>query len=203
MIPASLPRMPDPRPLGDHESTVYLLERFRAGDTAALNRLFERYLPGLRRWASGRLPRWARDVSDTHDLVQEAALQTFKNIEAFECRGEGALLAYLRQAVMNRIKDEFRRSARSPDSTAVSSGLLDDGTSPFEVAVGAELLDEYDAALERLSPSEREAIIGRIELGLTYPDLARALGKSSSDAARMTVARALVRLAEEMGRGRT
>jgi len=189
-----------PGPRESAESTVFLLERFRAGDNDALNRLFARYVPLLQRWASGRLPRWARDLTDTHDLVQDAALQTFKNIEDFEHRGEGALQAYLRQAVMNRIRDEFRRSARSPESTAISSGLLDKGTSPFERAVGAELLDAYDAALARLEVTEREAIIGRIELGLTYPELASAMNKPSPDAVRMTVARGLVRLAEEMGR---
>ena len=62
------------------------------------------------------------------------------------------------------------------------------------------MLDAYDEALDRLTASEREAIIGRIELGLTYPELATAMGKPGPDAARMAVARALVRLAEEMGR---
>jgi RNA polymerase sigma factor (sigma-70 family) len=195
--------MDHPLPPADPNSTMYLLERFQSGDRQALDLLFERYLPGLRRWASGRLPRWARDVADTHDLVQEAALQTFKNIERFEHRGEGGLQAYLRQAVLNRIRDEFRRSARSPEGTALSSALPDDGVSPFEATVAAELLDDYDAALERLSSADREAIIGRIELGLTYPELADATGKPSADAARMTVARALIRLAEEMGRDGT
>ena len=181
------------------ESTVYLLERFRAGDADALNRLFERYVPRLRRWASGRRPHWARDLADTHDLVQEAALQTFKNIEGFDNRGEGALQAYLRQAVMNRIRDEYRRSARSPSSTDVSASLLDDAPSPLEMAVGVELLDSYEAALTRLGVEEREAIVGRIELGMTYPELATVLNKPSADAARMAVTRALVRLAEEMG----
>ena len=55
----------------DPESSVELLERARAGDSDALDRLLGRYLPRLRRWASGRLPRRARDLSDTDDLVQE------------------------------------------------------------------------------------------------------------------------------------
>ena len=67
--------------------------------------LFARYLPILRRWAAGRLPRAVRDVADTPDLVQDTMLQVFKNIEGFEHRGEGAFHAYLRQAVMNRIRN--------------------------------------------------------------------------------------------------
>jgi RNA polymerase sigma factor (sigma-70 family) len=193
--------MADPEgPTKGTESTVYLLERFRAGDTGALNRLFERYVPRLRRWAGGRLPSWARGIADTQDLVQEAAIQTFRNMEGFEYRGEGAFQAYLRQAVMNRIRDEVRRSMRSPAATDVSTGLIDAAPSPLDLAVGAELLDAYEAALDRLTASEREAIIGRIELGLTYPELASAMGKPGPDAARMAVVRALVRLAEEMGR---
>src|SRR4051794_16651827 len=90
------------------ESSINLLDRARAGDDAALNALVARYLPRLRRWASGRLPQWARDMADTQDLVQETVLQTFRRIEGFEYRGDGALQAYLRQAVMNRIRDELR-----------------------------------------------------------------------------------------------
>jgi len=53
-----------------------------------------------------------------------------------------------------------------------------------------------------LKPEEREAIIARIELGYSYEELAAALNKPTADAARKTAQRALVRLAEEMKRGR-
>src|SRR6202035_2381849 len=95
-------------------STFDLVERAKSGDGDALNRLFARYLPSLRRWASGRLPRWARDLMDTDDLVQETMIRAVKRLGAFESRHEGALQAYLRQAVVNRIRDEVRRSARLP-----------------------------------------------------------------------------------------
>ena len=58
--------------------------------------LIARYLPRLQRWATGRLPRWARDMADTQDLVQEALFQTFKRIERFEAsrrRGSAGLPA--------------------------------------------------------------------------------------------------------------
>lgn len=181
-------------------ATVELLARARGGDRSALDELFERYIPGLRRWASGRLPRWARDIVDTHDLVQEMVIETFKHLNAFEPRGEGALQAYMRQALMNRIRNEFRRAGRRPMAVDLDSNIVDDGTSPLEAAIGQEAAEEYEAALERLKPAEREAIIARVELGLTYGEVASALGKPSPDAARMAVARAMVRLAEEMNR---
>ena len=82
------------------DATFRLLERARGGDQDALDQLFARYIPLLRRWASGRLPHWARDLTETADLVQDTVLAVFKKVEDFEPRGEGALQAYLRQALL-------------------------------------------------------------------------------------------------------
>ena len=186
---------------GDVESTFNLIERARAGDSEALDRLFARHQKPLQRWASGRLPKWARDISDTEDLVQETLLQTFKRIEGFEPRRVGALQAYLRQAVLNRIREEFRRKGRRPDATDLDDIPVDGDQSPLEQAIGREAVDRYERALARLKTEEREAIIARVEMGYTYEELAEALGKPTPDAARKTAQRALVRLAEEMKRG--
>jgi RNA polymerase sigma factor (sigma-70 family) len=178
------------------DSTLTLLTRARAGDAQALDDLFARYLPGLRRWATGRLPRWARDLADTPDVVQEVLLDTFRKIDGFDHRGEGALRAYLRQAVMNRIRDELRRAHRKPAPLELDESMIDPGLSPLEAAVGAEAVERYEAALQRLSQGDRELVIARVEMGLTYAELAAATGKPSADAARMAVSRALIRLAE-------
>jgi RNA polymerase sigma-70 factor (ECF subfamily) len=182
------------------DATVDLLALARGGDTTALDRLFERYLPDLRRWTSGRLPRWARDLAETQDLVQDTLLQVFRKIDGFEYRGEGAFQAYLRQAVMNRLRNEIRRADRRPAHEDADDALEDAGTSPVEAAIGTETLERYELALQRLTEPEREAIISRVELGMSYPELAEALAKPSPNAARMAVARALLRLADEMRR---
>lgn len=182
----------------DPESTLSLLTRARSGDHDALDRLFARYVPRLRRWARGRLPRSARDMADTNDLVQDTLLQTFKKVDTFEYRGEGALQAYLRQVLVNRIRGELRTAARRATPIALDDAHIDPGPSPLEAAVSAEMLAEYDRALERLRPQDREAIVARVEMGLTYAELAVALGKRSDDAARKITERALVRLVEAM-----
>jgi len=182
-------------------ATLVLLERVRGGDTAALNRLLDRYLPRLSRWASGRLPQWARDVSDTDDLVQDTLIRSVANLDHFEARGEGALQAYLRGAVMNRIRDEIRRRRRTPVKGPLDSAIPASGESPLETAIGSETLGKYDRALDRLDAETREAVIARIEMGCSYAEVAELLDKPSADAARMTVSRALLRLAEEMRRG--
>jgi len=142
-------------------------------------------------------------VSDTQDVVQETVSRAFKNIEAFEIRGEGALQAYLRQALLNQIRQEIRRSAsRLPrgdgDAAEVGAQLEAPGPSPLEQAIGGEALERYERALSRLRPDDREAIIARIELGLSHQEVAEAIGKPSANAARMAVERALDRLLKEM-----
>jgi RNA polymerase sigma-70 factor (ECF subfamily) len=178
---------------------VELIGRARAGDRAALNELFLRYVPPLRRWAGGRLPRWARDVVDTDDMIQETLLHTIRNLERFEPRREGALLAYLRQALRRRVLDELRRAHRRPAAVELGQDQRDRAASPLERAIGQEALERYERALLRLSEGDREAVLCRVELGLDYGRIAETLGKPSPDAARMAVSRALVRLAREMG----
>jgi RNA polymerase sigma factor (sigma-70 family) len=183
------------------ERTTDLVEKAKSGDRAALDRICTRFLPALRRWASGRLPRWSRDLMDTDDLVQETVIRAVKRMSSFESRHDGALQAYLRQAVVNRIRDEIRRAGRSPATKELDENQRDAGASPLEQAIGHEALDRYEAALARLRPEEREAIVARIEMECSYQEVAQAIGKPSADAARMTVSRALLKLAEEMNRG--
>ena len=202
MAEPNSPRLQDPEGNGlSLESTTYLIKRVRAGDRDALDRLFARHAGPLRRWASGRLPKWARQLSDTDDLVQDALVQTFRRIEDFEPRGAGALQGYLRQAVLNRLRDELRRRARMPDMADMTIVDIDGGESPLELAIGREGVERYEEALASLRPEDREAIIGRLELGYTYEELAQVMGKPTADAARKAAERALIRLAEELRRG--
>jgi RNA polymerase sigma-70 factor (ECF subfamily) len=182
-------------------STRELVDRARLGDQQAVGDLFARHLRPLQRWARGRLPQWARDFADTDDLVQDALLRTFKRIEDFEPRGVGALQAYLRQVVVNRLRDELRRRGRRPDLTDLEEKDLEAAGSPLEEAIGHESLEHYQRALERLRPEDRELIVARVEMEYTYDELAQVLGKPSAEAARKAAQRALVRLAEEMKRG--
>jgi len=196
-VPTRAPKAPS-----DAESSMELLVRARAGDSEALDNLFARYLPRLERWAHGRLPSWARDARETQDLVQDTLTQVFLKLGSFEPRHEGAFYAYMRQALMNRVRDEIRRTQRHGPVEALDSAKSDRGPSPLEEAIGSETLERYETALDRLKPEEREAIIMRIEIGLSYDEIVKALGKPSVAAAHMAVSRALVKLAEEMARVR-
>jgi RNA polymerase sigma-70 factor (ECF subfamily) len=182
----------------DH--TADLLERARAGDRSALDELFARHSSLLRRWAARRLPQWARFGMDTVDLVQETMLTLFRNLEGFEPRGEGALQAYLRQGLINRVRSQVRNAHVRPGFLPLDPSAIDDITSPLEAAIGRQSLEAYERALAHLPPDTRAAVVSRVELGMSYADIAAVLDKPSASAARMAVARALVRIAEEMDR---
>ena len=203
MTPSDRVPDPDARPASDLESTAALLTRVREGDEAARERLLARYLPILKRWAHGRLPVYARDLSETDDLVQVTLIRALSRVGEFEPRREGAFLAYLRRILLNALRDEIRRSMRRPAHDPLDESLTDPMPSVVERAIGRETLEEYEAALASLPEEQQEAVILRIEFGFTHPEIADALGKPSANAARMTVARALVRLMETMGERRS
>jgi RNA polymerase sigma-70 factor (ECF subfamily) len=171
------------------------------GDDEALGRLCARYLPRLERWAHGRLPAWARGGLETQDLAQEALFQAVRHIKSFEPRHEGAFQAYVRQTLLNRIRDAIRRSRTRGQTDTLDTARPATDASPLEEAIGQQALEQYEAAMARLRPEDREAIIARIEMGLSYSEVAEALGKPSIPAAHMAVSRALVKLAKEMASG--
>ncbi len=175
-----------------------LLREARAGNTRALSALFRREAGALGRWARGRLPRWARHVMDTVDLVQDALLQTFRRLDQFDDRGHGALQAYLRQAVQNRIRDELRRIDRRPIATELLEDVPATAASPLDSALDAERTRRYKQALATLSEADRVLVVARIEMEYTYEQLALISGRASPEAARKALRRAVVKLAESM-----
>ena len=194
---------PNPRRSGGSTTTLGLLQRARHGDREALDVLFTRLLPSLRKWAHGRLQGEARDVADTADLVQQAMVGALRHLDRFEPRRRDALRAYLRQAIRNRVTDELRRSQRRPPHVPVDDDDVPAplGASPLSLLLSAEQEQSYRRALAALRPEEQELVVARLELGYNYSQIALAAGRPSVDAARMAVRRALLRLAEEMGSG--
>jgi len=190
----SVPARPDGA--GPTGTTALLLERARNGETMAREELAGRYLVLLRRWAHGRLPAKVHGFVDTDDLVQSTLARAFRRLDEFEPRGEGAFLAYLRQILLNQVRDEARRSRRTPEQVGLSDDLPAAGRSPVEEAIGSERLAGYESALTQLTENQRDAVIMRIELGYRYREVADAMQLSSANAARMLVARALLHLGE-------
>ena len=199
MSPSQTPGSGGDPPRPGEDTTSVLLERARGGDDGALNLLCERLVPRLRRWATGRLPSGARSLNDTEDLVQDAVIRSLRRLGEFRPEGSGAFFGYLRQAVLNRIRDQVRRAGVGERAREVLERPGSPSPSPLDDLVGRETLERYEAALERLRETDREAIIARIEWNCEYDEIAELVGSASAHAARMKVKRALLRLAREMG----
>lgn len=193
----------EPSPAGDALlATTDLLRRAKDGDAGARESLAARYLPRLRRWASGRIPTRARSLFDTVDLVQETLLRTFEHLDRVELRGPGGFEAYVRSAVLNRIRDGIRFADRRPGPEGVPETLPDAGPSPLELAIGADLAQRYERAFATLSPEDQHLLHLRVELDWDYEEIRAMTGRESKDAVRMAVTRALGRLAKAMGHER-
>ncbi len=180
------------------QPTVELIIRARGGDSAAIDAILQRCLPSLKRWAHGRLPAAARGHLDTGDLVQDAAMNAIARLDTFEPRHVGAMQAYLRQSVINRIRDEMRRFVRRPVSVELPVDLSSDAPSPEEQAIHEQTYARYRAAMNGLKPRERELVIARVEAQWTTPEIAKHFEFNTVDGARMAVNRAMQRLAAEM-----
>jgi RNA polymerase sigma factor (sigma-70 family) len=183
-------------------TSLGLLERAQAGDVRALNELLRRFVPRLKRWITGRLPNECRDLCDTNDLVQETLMRVVGALPAFEVRHDAGLQAYFRQAVWNRLREEIRRASRRPPLLELDESLPAEDASPLERAIGAEAVARYEAALQRLDEDERSTVIGRLEFGYSYPELALMLGKRTPDAARKLMERAVPKLVHWMSNGK-
>jgi len=130
--------------------------------------------------------------------VQITLLRSLDHLKGFDPRREGAFLAYLRRILVNQIRDEIRKADRGPRREEFGDEVRDPSPSPLEHILGRETVERYEAALARLPAEHQEAVVLRIELGFSYPEIAEALASPSANAARMTVVRALVRLGEEL-----
>jgi RNA polymerase sigma factor (sigma-70 family) len=187
-----------PRALISDESTVELVAMAQAGDRVAVEALIERSLPSLTRWAHGRLPSIARGCLATCDIVQEVAIHALKRVSSFQPRHVGAMQAYLRVAVMNRIRDEVRRVLRRPPPVQLSEELCNQESSPLDEAIGSEAVEQYRWALTRLRPRDRALVLAHVEAQWSSAEIQQRFGFPSTNAARMATTRALRRLVDTL-----
>jgi len=185
------------------ESTASLLFRARTGDEEARGKLLSRYQEVLERWARGRLPRRARGLLETGDLVQNTLIRALTHLDRFTPRGEGSFLAYLRTILLNEIRSEIRRTRRREWTRLSAENLQENTPSPLEQVIASESYGRYEAALSKLPRRTREAVILWLEFGYTHRQIAAAGCGPSENAVRMLVTRALAKLAADMSATRS
>ena len=148
-------------------------------------RSLRKFVPSLKRWAHGRLPRGLED--DAAAIVEETLLNALERLKDVQPGHKGAIQAYLRQSVMNRIKDRMRaqeRRERGPSDV-----------DPGESSLGVDTA-HYGEALQQLNGRDRALIESRLEEHATYEEIATRFSLQSAAAARVAVMRAIRKLAD-------
>ena len=171
--------------------SLELVARILVGDELAIDVLGERYANLFRRWVRMRLS--APDARGETNLgehevvervVRDATTSTMKQLSHRGITRQGTLLLNLRDAACARL-----RTSKSEEDA-------------LDATIGRPTANNYERSLLRLEPAEREAIVCVLEFQRGFEQLRDDLGTESVESARVTYARAVVRLAEEMGHGR-
>src|SRR5262245_55062760 len=189
----------------DLDLTLQLVRRAQAGDRAALDPLFARYYDRVRRIARVRLGQGLRQRMDSIDIVQETFIAALGAFDRFEVRDESSLLQWLSVLLENRIRDasdwnEAARRAAARERPPVVDGrsgpvtlaLAASGQTPAENASREEQSEALEEALAALPEQDRELIVLRDYVGMTWEEVARRLGRPSADAARMAHGKVLL-----------
>ncbi len=172
-------------------TTERLLSRCRDGDGQARNLLVARVQPLLQRFARGRVPGLLRHQQDTADLVQLTWLKALDRIPEFQSRHPGAFFAYLREILLNALRESMRRHRPLQDIERTPEAEFD---ASMPAGVAPEDWLAYEQSLARLDEAQRAMVLMRFEFGMSYPEIGLELGQSP-DAVRVRVNRALARMA--------
>jgi RNA polymerase sigma-70 factor (ECF subfamily) len=160
-----------------------LVESLRSGAEPAYEELLVRFQQPVYALALRLLD----DPSEASDVVQEVFLKVFRNIGAF--RGQSSLKTWMYRITVNEAHNArrwfFRHRRREveldsePEETRRWKEIIPDNClSPFDVAFEREQHVRLEAALEKISPTFREAVVLRDITDMSYEEIAEILGVS-------------------------
>jgi len=192
----------------------YLLRLARAGDGEARGRLLELYRNYLALLARMQIGRRLQGKVDDSDLVQETFLSIHRDFGSCRATNEAQFVSWLRQVLAARLTDLVRHycAAQRRDvrlerqlaeevdrsSQAMELGLAAAQSSPSQQAVRREQAVLLADALQTLPADYAEVIVLRHLDGLSFPDVARRMGRSLDSVEKLWV-RALARLRSVLG----
>jgi RNA polymerase sigma-70 factor (ECF subfamily) len=160
-----------------------LVDALRGGSDRAYEELITRFQQPVYTLAL----RLLSDQSEASDVVQEVFLKVFRNIGNF--RGQSTLKTWIYRITVNEAHNArrwfFRHRRReveldnTPDEARNLKEIIPDGSrSPFDVAFDSEQHGMIEAALLRINPIFREAVVLRDITDLSYEEIAEVLGVS-------------------------
>ena len=179
--------------------TVILLDAAKGGDQAAWDDLHRRYRGYLHYVVKMRLAGTPGGDFGTEDVLQEAFVRAWRNLDAFEYRGEGSLLAWLTRIVVRQVANHTRGKrleAQGLETSALKGDLpAAAAETPSEELIQAESHDRLRRAFERLTDEEQMILGLRFGQSLTWKEIGEIL-----DVHRAAAAKSFARAVERMRR---
>lgn len=183
--------------------TRVLVAAARKGEAPAHRELVLRFASPLRKLLAARTPIALRTVTDVEDLAQDTWARAFAHLDTFEFRGVGSFWCWLRRIALNELAMQLRSRGAAKRGTA--QALPESGVAPRTPAPGPHTqasrgddLERIERALEALGARQREAVLLRIELDLSFDEIARECSFATPDAARMAVTRGVEQIASRL-----
>lgn len=195
-------------------SPEQLIQNARSGNDADLGSLLEQYRNYLRLLARVEIGRRLQGKLDASDLVQETFTEAHRNFGLFRGADERQLVSWLRQILAAKVANLVRHYfgtqgrdvrleqdlARAVDdsSQAIGADLAASLSSPSQTAAKREQAVLLADALGRLPADYRDVIVLRNLEGLTFPEVARRMGRTLDSVEKLWL-RALARLRQAFG----
>jgi RNA polymerase sigma-70 factor (ECF subfamily) len=159
----------------DHEETE-LISRCQQGDQEALKEIFEKYQKKVYRIAYGVV----RQREEALDIVQEVFIKLFRSIKNF--KGRSHFYTYLYRMVMNTAIDHARKTGKQPILSLDEEGSFQPSDEaekgPERILLHKELEERVKWAMDKLPAEQRAALVFREVEGLSYQEMAEAMGCS-------------------------
>ena len=152
-----------------------LIARWKAGDERAASALVERHAPALARFA---VSCGIREEID--ELVQDTMVRAFASLDGF--RGDSSFRTWLFTIERRLIMDRRRAQKRRPAALEIGE---DDATTAYDaldVVVAGEAESRVWAAVQQLTPTQREVFMLRVTEGLSYKEIAETVGTTEGAA---------------------
>ena len=167
--------MTDPGRSGGDPRDAVLIAQWKAGDQRAASELVERHASALARFAASC---GAREEID--ELVQDTFVRAFGSLDGF--RGDSSFRTWLFTIERRLLMDRRRAERRRPKGAEISEGDVATEYDALDDMVADEAQARVRQAMAKLTPTQREVFVLRVNEGLSYKEIAETVSTTEGAA---------------------
>jgi RNA polymerase sigma-70 factor (ECF subfamily) len=160
---------------GEEQRDLELIARWKGGDERAATELVERHSAALARFAVS-----SGERNEIDELVQDTFVRAFNSLDGF--RGDSSYRTWLFTNQRRLLLDRRRTEKRRRDRTEVQEGDASTEYDALDTVVADETQKRLRHAVDRLSPTQKEVFSLRVSEGLSYKEIAEAVGTTEGAA---------------------